>query len=83
MQPAQLVFLEDARARRLAVAWAACQGDEKTWAEMAGFARSTPGLAPLMTCLQANGICRPGGQVDELALKYIGALASKSLPRKK
>ncbi len=82
MHPAALVFLEDQRARRLAVAWQACKGDERTWLETAGFAGDISGIKAVMTMLLRNEICRPGGVTDELALKYITSLATAPLGKK-
>jgi hypothetical protein len=83
MHTATLVFLEDSRARRLAVAWAACKGNDKSWLETAGFDPTMVGLRPLCTMLKNNGICQPAGVVDELVLKYIGALATRELKKKR
>lgn len=78
MESTALVFLDDPIARRLAVAWKTCGGNESTWFEMAGLQRA--GDAQRMAkALRANGVCREGGLTDPLALQYIQAVIARPL----
>lgn len=80
MDQTALVFLEDPLARRLAVAWQACGGDEDEWLLAAGIAGADLSDADrLCKALRANGICREGGVTDKLALGYIRALVTEPL----
>jgi len=83
MQETALVFLDDALARRLAVAWVTCRGDEKLWPVAAGMPGGMFGPPHQHVCeaLKLNGICRPGGVTDKLALQYIAAIAAEPLHR--
>lgn len=80
MDAVALVFMEDAMARRLAVAWPVCKGDEEQWFDAAGFTPKQRGEAlRIGRALRLNGICRDGGVTDPLALEYIQAVIVKPL----
>ena len=82
MAQTALVFLDDPLARRLAVAWPACQGDEEFWPEAAGVSRNQmPDAQRLMRALRLNGVCRDGGVTDPLALQYITAIVAEPLKK--
>lgn len=75
-----LVFLEEPLARRLAVAWPTCGGDEDTWFEAAGIgAVQLADAHRLARALRINGICRDDGVTDSLALRYVAALVAEPL----
>lgn len=80
MQPVALVFLDDPVARRLAVAWKACGGNDKHWLETAGFPAHHQEASRQAKALRANAVCRDGGVTDALALQYINAIIAKQLP---
>lgn len=80
MPATALVFLDDSVARRLAVAWKTCKGDERTWLETAGFPAHHQEAYRQSKALRANGVCRAGGVTDPLAIQYINALIAKQLP---
>lgn len=83
MELTALVFLDDPLARRLAVAWKACGGDELLWATAAGVPNSLMADAHrLGRALRMNGICRAGGVTDEMALRYIGAITAELLEKR-
>jgi hypothetical protein len=80
MENVALVFLEDALARRLAVAWPVCDGNEDEWFDAAGFTSKQYAEASRMArALRLNGICREGGVTDPLALQYIQAVIARPL----
>jgi hypothetical protein len=80
MDPTALVFMEDAMARRLAVAWPVCKGDEDQWFDAAGFTPKQRAEAlRIGRALRLNGICRDGGTTDPLAIEYIQAVIVKPL----
>lgn len=82
MQSTALVFLEEPLARRLAVAWQSCGGNESTWMEAAGISIGDVATAKrIAVALKVNGICRTGGVTDPLALNYIAAIAAEPLQR--
>ena len=82
MHPTALVFLDDPLARRLAVAWQSCRGNEARWLEAAGIEETRGMFAEanrLTAALRINHICRDGGVTDSLALRYIASIVSKAL----
>lgn len=80
MDSVALVFLEDAVARRLAVAWPVCEGNEEEWFEAAGFTSKQRDEARRVgRALRMHGICRDGGVTDDLALNYIQAVIARPL----
>lgn len=80
MNNVALVFLEDAMARRLAVAWEVCGGSEEDWFDAAGFTNKQYAEARRISrALRLNGVCRDGGVTDPLALQYIQAVIAKPL----
>jgi hypothetical protein len=81
MHPTALVFLEDPIARKLAVAWTACGGDDAHWLDSAGLSDN---LEARRACksLRANGICRDDGVTDDLALSYIQTVAMEPLKKR-
>lgn len=80
MENVALVFLEDAVARRLAVAWPVCGGNEEEWLDAAGFTAAQRAPARSVgRALRLHGICRDGGITDELALQYIRAITARPL----
>jgi hypothetical protein len=79
MDAAALVFLEDPIARRLAVAWVTCRGNEHEWLVAAGLPRLEASSQRIAAALRANQICRPGGVTDALALRYIRAVITKPI----
>lgn len=80
MDNVALVFLEDAFARRLAVAWQVCGGEEDHWFDAAGLTSQQRQQARQVgRALRLNGICRDGGVTDPLALQYIQAVIAKPL----
>jgi hypothetical protein len=82
MPETALVFLDDPVARRLAVAWTACGGDESVWFAAAGIPASQMADASrAASALRFNGICRDGGVTDPLALRYIAAIVAEPLYR--
>lgn len=83
MQPTALVFLSDPIARRLAVAWQTCKGDEKHWLAAAGLESSLFAEANrLCHTLRINNICRDGGVTDKLALQYITTLITNTFTKR-
>ena len=75
-----LVFLDDPLARKLAVAWVACGGDNATWMIAAGIARAAQRDAwDVAASLRRNGICRNGGVTDPMAIQYIKAIVAGPL----
>lgn len=83
MDTLALVFLDDPLARKLAIAWRACGGNEKHWLEAAGIERTLFADAHrLCSALRMNGICRDGGVTDDVALRYIGSLIQKTIMTK-
>lgn len=80
MNSAALVFLDDPIARKLAVAWTTCRGDEASWLPSAGL-MFTSQVRALQAALKMNGICRPGGVTDPLAMQYISTLVAEPLTR--
>jgi hypothetical protein len=84
MAQTALVFLENPLARRLAIAWGSCHGDEKQWHDAAGVTISEQSQAQrLGRALRINGVCRDGGVTDQLALQYITALVAAPLRKGK
>lgn len=84
MRSHALVFLEDSLARKLAVAWGACEGDDEEWLAAAGI--STPDHAAaekIAHALRVNGVCRDGGVTDEMALNFIAGMLTRVLPKGK
>lgn len=80
MAPTALVFLDEPLARRLAVAWVSCRGQEEHWLEAAGIDRRLYVDAHRLTrALRINGICRDDGITDVLALKYISTIVARPL----
>ena len=78
MHQTALVFLDDPIARKLAVAWASCRGDEGRWLNAAGLVPSVD-TRTLCAALRINGICRDGGITDRLALRYIAVALAKNV----
>lgn len=74
-----LVFLDDAVARKLAVAWVSCGGDDEAWFEAAGLDRYDKHARRIARCLRINNICRTGGVTDEMAVQYVKAVISRPL----
>ena len=83
MQQAALVFLEDPLARRLAVAWEACGGDESKWLDAAGLSAHNQDALRQCRALKVNSICRSGGVTDQLALAYIRQIIAKPLQQQR
>jgi len=83
MHQTALVFLDDPLARRLAVAWPACGGDEDRWLDAAGFSIGDREMAKhLAKALRIYKVCRDGGVTDELALHYITAIVTDPLKKR-
>lgn len=81
MHPTALVFLEDPLARKLAVAWASCEGREEEWFGAAGMSDSFDARR-ICKALRVNGICREGGVTDARALAYIAAIVAEPLQKR-
>lgn len=82
MNPLALVFLDNPLARRLAVAWQTCAGDEDLWLDMAGISRNEMDDARrICFALRQNNICQDGGQVSRVALSYIQAIVVAPLTK--
>lgn len=82
LDPLALVFLDNPLARRLAVAWQTCDGDEDLWLDVAGISRAESDDARrLCYALRKNGICRDGGVTASLALTYIQAIVAAPLTK--
>jgi hypothetical protein len=80
MENVALVFLEDALARRLAVAWQVCAGVEDDWFDAAGFnSKQYAEARRIARALRLNGICRDGGVTDPLAVQYLQAVIARPL----
>jgi hypothetical protein len=80
MENVALVFLEDAFARRLAVAWEVCGGNEEDWFDAAGVTSQQRQQARQVgRALRLHGICRDGGVTDKVALEYIRAVIARPL----
>jgi hypothetical protein len=80
MRPPALIFLTDPLARKLAVAWLDCKGDEIMWLSTAGIKPwQRDDAMALCTALWRNHICREGGITDDLALRYITTIATEPL----
>lgn len=83
MDNVALVFLDSSCARRLAVAWPVCKGNEETWFEAAGLTNKEYAEARRISrALRLHGICRDGGVTDKLALQYITAVIVKPVTAK-
>lgn len=78
MEATQVVFLEDMRARQLAVAWETCKGDREQWLTTAGLL-PTPQVLRFCEMLIRNEICKDDGTTQPLAMQYITRLATKTL----
>ena len=81
MHPTALVFLEDPIARKLAVAWASCGGQEDAWLSAAGLGESYEAKR-ISKALRINGVCRDGGVTDAKALAYIAAIVAEPLQKR-
>lgn len=78
-----LTFLDSPIARKLAVAWQTCGGNEDEWLEYAGIAGSEiPDARKLCFALRQNKICRDGGTTAPAALGYIRAIVAAPLKGK-